>query len=385
MVNLHNVNVVSGLRQKISPIERKMQNRRKWRLDIWTLNGPSSTWQAQLSNFQQTDPAFAVLSGISDNSWEPIQKFCDEKQVPCWFPSIETTPSDAEKSKYSLYFSQGTILDANVIAHQLMSQSSGRIIQIDDGSLAAKTAKETLHSQMESQHIKTQDFSWNEANPDALLSTIENLRPNDTLVLWLHHEALNNFTNHFKAPTATVYFSGLLSENEIANLNESWINKSWAISQVEEPALRSANLKRFRDWMNYYQIAITNEKMQSEVYFAVNSFDWMVSSLLNNFHTHYLIERAESYLSMYESMQVQEEIQALMMGGESKRPPQQNHSNALPNVSNNSVNRELLFKRKSTSIYPRLSLGVGQRFASKGAYLINPNPRAGVDPQWIIP
>ena len=385
MVSLHNVNVVSGLRQKISPIERKMQNRRKWRLDIWDLNGPSDTWQAQLSSLQKNDPAFAILSGLSDNAWQPVQNFCEEKQVACWFPSIETPPSNADKSKYSLYFNQGAILDANVISHQLMKQASGRVIQIDDGSIAAQVAKETLHHQMALQHTNTQDFSWDLANPNAVSNTIKNLRPEDTLVLWLHREALNHFTTHFNAPTSSIYYSALLSGNDLTNLNENWTNNSWTVSEIEQPNLRSANLKRFRDWMSYYQIPIADEKMQSEVYFAVNSFDWMVSSLLNNFYPRYLVERAESYLSMYESMQVQDEVQALMMGGESKRPPQNNNANDQLPIAHNVVNRDLLFKRESTSIYPRLSLGIGQRFASKGAYLIKAKASSSVDAQWIVP
>ena len=386
MVNLHNVNVISGHRQKISPLERKMQNRRKWRLDVWSLNGSSNTWQTQLSSLQKNDPVFAVLSGLSENTWQPIQNFCEENKVACWFPSIEVAPINAEKSGYSLYFNQGTILDANVISHELSKKLPGRIIQIDDGSIAAKSAMDSFHRQMELQHIRTEDFSWNPTKLIAISKIIENLKPNDTIILWLHHEALNALTANLKAPTSTIYYSEELAGNSIATLNESWKNNGIIVSEIELSDLRSANLKHFRDWMNYRNIPITDVKMQSEVYFAVNSFDWMVSSLLNNFYTHYLVERAESYLSMYESMQVQEEVQALMMGGESKRPPQSSNNEDIQTSPNNSVvNRELLFKRASTSIYPRLSLGIGQRFASKGAYLIKTKPGSGIDAQWIVP
>ena len=386
LINLHNVNVVSGLRQKISPIERKMQNRRRWRLDIWTLNGPSSAWQSQLSTLQKNDPAFAIVSGLSDHTWQPIQNFCEEEKVACWFPSIETSPPNAEKSAYSLYFNQGSILDANVIGHHLLNHSTGRVIQIDDGSIAAKSAKETLRHQMAKDKVKTEDFLWNAAQSKEISQILTDLSANDTLILWLHHEALGAFTKHFNAPNATIYYSDLLAENGIATLDARWTNNSWIVSEIEQPQLKSANLKRFRDWMSYRNIPITHEKMQSEVYFAVNSFDWMVSSLLNNFYSHYLVERAESYLSMYESMQVQEEVQALMMGGESKRPPQiNNNTNNHITTSNHVVNRELLLKRESTSIYPRLSLGIGQRFASKGAYLIKSNTASDADIQWIVP
>jgi len=389
MTILHNVNVRSGLRQKISPIERRMQNRRKWRLDVWRLTGPSNTWNAQLISLQKDDPVFAIVSGLSYSTWQPVQDFCEATLVTCWFPSIEISPQKAELSAYSLYFNQGSILDANVLGHHLTNHLPGRVIQIDDGSIAAKAAKEALGHQMERLNIHSENFLWDSSRSKQINKMLISLRPNDALVLWLHPEALHALTTQLNAPTATIYFSALLAQNTTSNLNESWVNNCWAISQIEQAELRSANLKRFRDWMNYHKIPITDEKMQSEVYFAVNAFDWTVSSLLNNFYSHYLIERAESYLSMYESMQVQEEVQALMMGGESKRPPQSDNKAYDNNIGlEHVIDRELLFKRGSTSIYPRLSLGIGQRFASKGAYLTKLNkmsPSANPETQWIVP
>jgi hypothetical protein len=44
--------------------------------------------------------------------------------------------------------------------------------------------------------------------------------------------------------------------------------------------------------------------------------------------------------------------------------------------------------RGGTTVYPRLSLAQGQRFASKGAYLERLNPDApGLieEPEWVVP
>ena len=172
-------------------------------------------------------------------------------------------------------------------------------------------------------------------------------------------------------------------------------NDLYLIDKLELPTLREANLLRFKSWLKYRDIPLIDEKMQSEVYFAYNSFSWIVSSMLNNYYTDYLIERAEAILSMRDSMQVQEEVQSLMMGGGGRRP--QLHSTSVDNAfsvdhlkdQQKLMDVNLLSKRESSSIYPRISLGNGQLFASKGAYVRKFNTETQrydeKNAQWIVP
>jgi hypothetical protein len=130
------------------------------------------------------------------------------------------------------------------------------------------------------------------------------------------------------------------------------------------------------------------------VYFAAGSLQATLRGMLNNLHTDYLIERAESGLSGFEFMQVQEEIQATMMGPMNKRPLSLTPPTAADNAAMAALSLtqrghlEEMRKRGGTTVYPRLSLGQGQRFASKGAYLERLSPDSlGIvgEPLWVVP
>jgi hypothetical protein len=81
-------------------------------------------------------------------------------------------------------------------------------------------------------------------------------------------------------------------------------------------------------------------------------------------------------------MQVQEEVQALQMGGGGRRPGLV-ASAAPARPAGAAVDFAEQARRGGTTAYPRLSLGPGQRFASKGAYL---RRLGGVEAaEWIVP
>jgi hypothetical protein len=97
---------------------------------------------------------------------------------------------------------------------------------------------------------------------------------------------------------------------------------------------------------------------------------------------------------MFEAMQVQEEVRDMTMGPMNRRPlsptpPTAAETAAMAAAAKaQSDHLEEMRKRGGTTVYPRLSLGPGQRLASKGAYLERLNPDGpGIvgDPEWVRP
>jgi hypothetical protein len=156
---------------------------------------------------------------------------------------------------------------------------------------------------------------------------------------------------------------------------------------------RDINLERFDAWQSASGVPLVDRRMQSEVYFAARSLVATLRGMLNNLHTDYLIERAEAGLSMFEAMQVQDELQALMMSPVDKHPPSSFKATssevaaAALAAQAQMDHLEDMRKRGGTTVYPSLSLAQGQRFASKGAYLVHLNPDAltAKDPLWVVP
>lgn len=99
----------------------------------WELKGDPATWRGQLEAYYQKDPVFAVLGGISNRSWQPMHDFCEEKKLPCLFP-ITDLPVISDSSWYTFYASKGYFQEgetaARYLADRLADNQGGQVLQI---------------------------------------------------------------------------------------------------------------------------------------------------------------------------------------------------------------------------------------------------------------
>ncbi len=84
-------------------------------LTIWNLKGAPKTWRKQLAEYYAKEPVFAVLGGISNQDWQPIHNFCEEQRLPCLFPITEL-PVVSESDWYNYYFNRGYFQEGEAAA-----------------------------------------------------------------------------------------------------------------------------------------------------------------------------------------------------------------------------------------------------------------------------
>jgi len=110
-------------------------------LDIWELKGPPVTWQSQLAAYNSRTPVFAVLGGISNGDWRPVHDFCESERLPCLFP-ITSFPAISETGWYTYYFDKGFAQEGEGAArylHRLESlPAAAKILQIVQDSPIGK-------------------------------------------------------------------------------------------------------------------------------------------------------------------------------------------------------------------------------------------------------
>ena len=164
----------------------------------------------------------------------------------------------------------------------------------------------------------------------------------DALVLWLRPEDLKALPASAAVPE-NVFVSGLMSGLENAPLPPAWRGAARMTYPFDLPAQRVVRMNYPLGWFRIQHIAVVDERTQTDTYLACSILAEAAGTMLDNFVPDYLLERVEVELS----------------------------------------------HRIINGYYPRLGLAPGQRFASKGAYIVRfPDPvgtRVVTEGDWIVP
>jgi ABC-type branched-subunit amino acid transport system substrate-binding protein len=318
---------------------------REWVLHVWDLKGASDTWGAQLEAFNRQQPVFALVSGLGRTSWRPIHEFSERFGVPCIFPQVEVPVVDGPNF-YTVYLSQGMTLEAQALAKYLRDAGErGSVLQVyrrDDASATAAAAFRKAWTAAESD---LEDRELDASPGTGFWEQLAHEASGATLLLWLrpedlaHAQALIAAESHVKA----VYLSSGLIADQRTGMAPDAAGRLRFIYPQDLPAMREARLEVVKRWMHNNGIELTDEKVQLNAYLAATVLGMQVSHSKDIYSREYLLERMEHQLGT-----------ALEL-----------------------------------SIYPHLSLGPGQRFASKGSYVVRVDGE--VDRQlsllsdWIVP
>jgi hypothetical protein len=314
---------------------------RRWQLHVWTLLGAADTWEEQLRRRLRSEPVFAVLSGIGGQTWAPIHRFCATERLPCLFPNVEI-PVDDEREFYSIYLSKGALLESELIAAQLAATKvPGRLLQVYARGDIGEAAAGKLQS-LTAGSIQSARRPVPQGDAHALAQAIGEAGPDDVLVLWLRPADLVALAATAPA-TSGVYISGELAGLEHAPLPPAWRRVVQMTYPADLPAARAIRMNYPLRWFQIRHVAVVAEKVQADTYLACGILSEALNDMLDNFMRDFLIERIESMVS----------------------------------------------HRQLTGYYPRLGLGPGQRFASKGGYMVHFDDPSGLNvtpaSDWVVP
>jgi Cytochrome c len=371
----------SSRRHMVTSAELVLGTENKWALDVWELSGAPETWGEQLRGYYKLAPVFALISGMGNGSWEPVEQFCETQQVPCWFPSVSAPPkhSAQEAPRYSFYFSRGVELEADVLAKHLQDSgaAAGQLVQLARGSDASMGAAHTLganlakgQSALAVQTLDLDQWSAQEA-PARLAERLKTLGAKDTLVLWLRPDDLRLLTPVLEQVPAQRYASGNLLSATASFLPESLRATTQLVYPYEMPDVRERNVAYMHIWLKLRRIALVDEALQSEVYFALNLLTDTLAEMLDNLYRDYMIERAENMIGQRESRKAEDETreQGLVRPRIQRKPMNGSIPQPVP-MGATGFAEHAAGLREGTTVYPRLSLGPAQRYASKGAYIV---------------
>jgi hypothetical protein len=319
---------------------------RRWQLHVWQLTGPASGWGKQLEHDFAQEPVMAAISGLSGTNWAPVHQFCERTRLPCLFPNTEVPV--VSEDFYTLYFSRGVLLEADLMADRLHTsangQPAGAVLQLYRAGDSGEVAAQALAAALKPQGVAVRSHALPAGSGGVQLAeALRAATASDTLVLWLRPTDIAALG---EPPSAlnTVYVSGLMGGGEHTPLPASWRSRTRITYPYDLPDRSRVRVNWPLQWFSIRHIPVVAEQVQLDTYLACGILAESVGHMADVFVPEYIVERAEGMLE-----------HRLMSGP-----------------------------------YPGLSLSEGgQRFASKGGYIVQFTGADGkqvvADRDWTVP
>ena len=248
----------------------------------------------------------------------------------------------AEHDYYSLYFSRGVLLEADLIASALAG-SAGRIVQVYRGGDIGEQAAQRMSVAAAAAGLQTVDRKLGSGGAQRELAhALRDVGSHDALLLWLRPTDLVSLED-LPAVKSKVFISGLMGGLEHSPLPPQWRDIARIAYPVDLPEKRRTRMDYAMGWFRLRGIPVVDERVQADTYVACEMLDQTLNHMATAIFRDYLVEHLEH---MLESQLV-------------------------------------------TGYYPRLALAPNQRFASKGGYIVHfagaTGTRVLADGDWMVP
>jgi cytochrome oxidase Cu insertion factor (SCO1/SenC/PrrC family) len=320
---------------------------RRWMLDVWELKSPADSWKAQLDEYYRKQPVFALIGGIAAGSWQPIADFCDRTGTPSFFPET-SVPADGD---YTVYFSRGLVGEAAALARHLQDFGAGnmRAVQVYRKAAGPLAAAQTLRGALHNRagfRVRDRIIPTGASPPPEFWIRLLRQEQPGALILWVDDADYRSFELSARNPdNALVVYASCSLTRDLTRIAAS-VRPVYLTCPFESPeAIRPAapDSARIRSWLTARGVPRGDARVQFDAYFAAVLLDHSMKQMTRHLDRDYLLETIER------------------------------ETETSPNPG----------------IFPRLSLGPGQRFASKGVYVVRQGnaglKASGRGSDWIVP
>jgi Periplasmic binding protein len=326
---------------------------RRVTLSVWELKGPAETWRRQLEEYYRKDPVFAFVGGMTSGTWEPIHRFCEEHRIPALFP-LTDFPVVSESDWYTVYLSKGLYQEGESAARYLDDKRKEKdlsVVQVFRNNAAGAALSGAFEKTWRDLGRKAPvniSLNGNENLTADFWAKLAGKHPHAVLLLWLNAQdisALGPLTRGHAGPDMIFASFSLLGQGmySLPEKERKFFYLTYPYALPQDSDQFKALLETWAKKGNPDVIAY---KMSS-LFLVLNS---PLSGMRGYVYRDYFLDLVDK----------------------------------MPDMSVGSVS----LTRGTAILYPRMSFGQGQRYASKGCYIVQlskgPKPELVKMSEWVI-
>ncbi len=318
-------------------------------LSVWVLNGPPDTWRRQLNDHYRKEPVFAILGGMSTGDWAPVHEFCEQNRIPAFFPFTDFPVVDGH-GLYTFYLSKGLYQEGEAAARFLHGRGEllkGRqVVQVFRGNRAGRTLARAFRETwtgLDHAAPPEKEIAPDQKLPPPFWKELARAYPHAAVLAWLNSEdfpSLDVLASAGAMPDLVMASAGLLGSG------------IYSLSSSQRASL----------YLTYpYSLPQDSDAPRENIEAGIRSDGIPAPDLDTYFRMYPLFSVLPGPLARVRSFVYRDYFIELV--------------EATPDLV-------------TPVTYPRLSFGTGQRYASKGCYVVQltegPKPEIVKRSEWII-